>query len=630
MGGYMSQHYKLAVLFMTAVCVTTFGAAASLQVNTVDSNGNDLQGASVAIDGPATVTKTTGSDGAATFNGIPAGDYDVTITLDGYEEREIEVTLYNDADNTVSIALEQGDAEGSLVAHVTDGSGNDRQAVAVVAENTASGERFREDTNRDGLADFGDIPVGEYEVFIDDPEFESDSIVVDVTEDHEVRAELTTRTQDTTSNTVQVRQLVVPDRVRQDAPYTVTVHVENTDSTSRTARVSVDAFGDSKGRSIALDGNETDSTSFTFDTGTITSDSARIQASVSAAGDTDRRSITVPVSRYAAFMNINPDHVTVGEPAYVTGRIEDIGTGEPGRGIVASLYFDGEFLTNIVSSQTGRFSAFVRPQTAGTHRVQLTSSSIYQVGAVWARPEITIETASAPSSVQNSAPAEACFDIGLAGLEQVALTFSIDGVIQDNRSVSVEEGQQYCYDLRTQVTGDHTATLRAHAEGASRAHEVEYTVMAPTTPINMTVEDVRVNQSATTTVTATLINPTTTERTVNVSLTGLDASWTEEIEQQVTVPAEGNTSVQFSVTPHQSGTFAPSIVVTDGGAERRTGFQVQVIGDTRQSILDTLERGLWENWKPLVALIVIAVIGYIVRRDVREWLSPTTLEPQQR
>jgi len=232
--------------------------------------------------------------------------------------------------------------------------------------------------------------------------------------------------------------------------------------------------------------------------------------------------------------------------------------------------------------------------------------------------------------VQNSAPAEACFEVRLDGLDRTSLTFLIDGIIQDNRSETITGEEEFCYDLQTQTSGQHTASLRAHAQETSRSSDVRYTVQAPTTPINTTVSDVRVNESTTGTISATLTNPTASNRTVNVSVTGLDAAWLDASERQVTVPAESNTSAAFSVTPGQSGTFAPSIVVNDGGAERRTGFQITVLGDTRRSILETLERGLMQNWKPLAAVIIILIVGYIVRRDVREWLSPTTLEPQQR
>lgn len=56
----------------------------SLTVVVQDKNGDSISNASVSISGPETQSSSTGDNGEAVFDPIPAGEYEITVSKDGY------------------------------------------------------------------------------------------------------------------------------------------------------------------------------------------------------------------------------------------------------------------------------------------------------------------------------------------------------------------------------------------------------------------------------------------------------------------------------------------------------------------------------------------------------------------
>ncbi|MFI7519691.1 S8 family serine peptidase [Micromonospora globbae] len=85
-------------------------------------SGAPLQGATVAVTGPADRELTTGADGK--FSSLlPAGDYQVAVSAFGYAQKTVSATVNTNATTTVNVAL---DAVPSVTVSgaVTDGSGH--------------------------------------------------------------------------------------------------------------------------------------------------------------------------------------------------------------------------------------------------------------------------------------------------------------------------------------------------------------------------------------------------------------------------------------------------------------------------------------------------------------------------
>jgi hypothetical protein len=76
----------------TAVAQTTFGSGA-LVARVQDSQGRPLAGALVTVDGRVSRQATTNLAGLATLVGLPAGKYDVSVSLAGYAQYDTSVAV---------------------------------------------------------------------------------------------------------------------------------------------------------------------------------------------------------------------------------------------------------------------------------------------------------------------------------------------------------------------------------------------------------------------------------------------------------------------------------------------------------------------------------------------------------
>lgn len=65
----------------------------TLTVVVQDSGGNSITNASVSISGPQSSSGSTGDNGEVTFDPIPAGEYEITVTKDGYFDGTGSVTV---------------------------------------------------------------------------------------------------------------------------------------------------------------------------------------------------------------------------------------------------------------------------------------------------------------------------------------------------------------------------------------------------------------------------------------------------------------------------------------------------------------------------------------------------------
>ena len=100
----------------TTVDVVLTAAADGTVAGTVtdDGSGTPVAGATVRIAEIAGAETTTAADGSYTLSGIPAEDYLLEVTADGYLGAEREVTVQGDATTTVDVALTAAPRVGVL------------------------------------------------------------------------------------------------------------------------------------------------------------------------------------------------------------------------------------------------------------------------------------------------------------------------------------------------------------------------------------------------------------------------------------------------------------------------------------------------------------------------------------
>lgn len=145
----------------------TMPSRAGFLVRVIDSSGQALSGASVAVQGPAPSTAhtagspaVTASNGEVSF-GTPAdGTYTITVSKSGYATSSVSFTY----DGTVGLCEVQlsTQSSGSMVIHTVDRRGRDEGREYVVVTGPNYNQRLRTDTN--GYLTLTGLTPGSYRV----------------------------------------------------------------------------------------------------------------------------------------------------------------------------------------------------------------------------------------------------------------------------------------------------------------------------------------------------------------------------------------------------------------------------------------------------------------------------------
>ena len=106
----------LAVVLLAASPASAQRTTAELRGTVTDTTGGVLPGAVVAVEGP-TERRDTVTDGAGFYrvSYLPAGPYTVTVSLDGFQPAELQVTVALDRTLTANARLNVGQAERLVV-----------------------------------------------------------------------------------------------------------------------------------------------------------------------------------------------------------------------------------------------------------------------------------------------------------------------------------------------------------------------------------------------------------------------------------------------------------------------------------------------------------------------------------
>lgn len=136
------------------------GGGGALQVRVSTSSGLPLQTITVRISGPATQTRNTDSEGQATFTGLPAGSYTVTVNATGMQPATQTVTVANGGTTTTNLILVPDGTAGLISGSVFASGGFPLSAVVTLVRGPVVG--VSRNTSSSGAFSFTGLPPGAY------------------------------------------------------------------------------------------------------------------------------------------------------------------------------------------------------------------------------------------------------------------------------------------------------------------------------------------------------------------------------------------------------------------------------------------------------------------------------------
>jgi len=135
-------------------------------------DGSAIYGAQVS-DG--TRTATTDASGEYTVADVPAGDYEVTASKEGYETSSLTVTVLTGNSAVANLSLTEVILPGSITGSVTGAEDGSPIAGATVTDGTGTTT-----TDASGKYTIADVPAGSYEVTASKEGYHSSSLTVTV------------------------------------------------------------------------------------------------------------------------------------------------------------------------------------------------------------------------------------------------------------------------------------------------------------------------------------------------------------------------------------------------------------------------------------------------------------------
>jgi len=174
--------FAFGLLASTACSKTTGPSPGTLMVTVVDVGGNPLECVTLTLT-PSDITRSTDSDGIATFSDIKPGDYVIHASCTDFDDCSAAVIVL--AGETTEKEITMHVCTGDLLFVVTD---QDGYPVAGVTVTLDPGAESRE-TDLEAEALFENCAIGSYSYVIQGPGFDDISGSVDVVKD-----ETTTKT----------------------------------------------------------------------------------------------------------------------------------------------------------------------------------------------------------------------------------------------------------------------------------------------------------------------------------------------------------------------------------------------------------------------------------------------------
>ncbi|MDY6770588.1 MAG: carboxypeptidase-like regulatory domain-containing protein [Candidatus Nanohaloarchaea archaeon] len=629
-----------ALLFLTTTLVAATG---SLEIVVRNESSTAIEDAQITInDGAFEKVATTGDEGSALFDGLDAATYRVTIEHEQYFTRELSINVEDNTKTSKTVILEEKDLYGDVLIHAETKTGDDIPDVEVrlVGEDNDYEKILR--TSSGGYVRFEDVPVGDYTAYLQHPSFTPYQLSVNVYDGKTSDYEVTMRTDKLKGQGLQVSNVVLPSLLRRGATFQARVSVTNhMNETANQVQVSGSVFDQQvqTGR-FSIPEDETVTRTLEFTVPKDASSPATVRVTASDYQNSDTVSIDVPISQYRVSMRLGSDTTSVGNAVYVSGRVTDRSGGAAN--VAANLYLNEQLVTGITTDATGRYSAYVRPESTGIYKVSLRSSSFHVTKNLRVVPALQITRLDMPAEVNQTANATACAQVEVTGTQFVTGKLVFNGRVTAQKTVNLSAGS-ICLPVPTQAPGQFDVTFVTKTREERDTESASITVLPKEGVKNpgITVQandSVSLDQYTNVTLPVEVYNPTNTSHNITIRLGGLAEGMMPGNGTRLSIGSNSTATVNLTVAGGDSGSFIASVDVVyrnetvlshpltvnvKGAVEAR--FE-ELLAQARTKATQLFDKMMDNKRYVVAALLILLLLVAFYRRSGSG--TPSSLEPK--
>lgn len=454
------------------------------------------------------------------------------------------------------------DGESELRVIVEDEDDSQLEDARVRVRN---GETFVERTDDDGEADF-ELESDQYNVRVSKSDYatEDRDITLDDEDDRTVRFYLE---EDEDSDGVQITALDHPEDICEGDNLRVNAVIENRQSTDATVVVSGSGLGDTNTQLLDIDDESIAETEVVFENVEGTgSRQFTINADIEGSGDSSRtRTVEVnscqaedeePVSTPAGLTaNLDPREILVGETVRVYGEVLRTQTSQEVS--ITAEDVDRE----VFSSRSGKYQAFISPQTTGEVQVRIRSAGFERTRQLEVLPRAQVSSIDSPRTVFEGDRFQVCGQVNSQVEADVIL-------LRDENILDSKKGNnQVCFSTEAVEEGEYNYRIRAVTSGSGSSAVKKIDVLEAGEEFDTFPSKVASVETEPGIAKITIYNTQNSTREYDVSLEDINDRWVSSTSKQAVLPKGDRKTIYFYLNPRESGDYRPTVVVDSQNTE---------------------------------------------------------------
>jgi len=552
------------------------------------------------------------------------------------------VSVEDDTETAKTVFIEKKDLRGTVRIHTETEAGDDLPGVSVRLASDDTGYDRERETSSSGYIIFSDVPVGNYQAYLERDGFTSRQTSLTVRDGKTTERGIIMREGELDGRALQVTEIVLPSRVRPGDTATAEVTVRNNkNETARGVRIELQAFEqNTETARFTLAPDESATRSIDINVPESATEDEELRITARGYENTHTIRTTLEMTRFRASMQLEPETATIGGSVYVSGRITDQNGGAGG--VVANLYLNEAFIAGLTTDETGRYRTYVRPDSTGIHRLTLKNSNLRVSTTLRVQPRVGITDLTSPAEVNQTAAAKACAQIRVTTDSYVTGTLTFNGRQVAANTTQLSDGQ-ICLPIPTEAAGQYTFAFHAKTRDDEDTEQGSITILPDNQVSNPGISldantSFSMDQGQERYLTARLVNPTQDPHNVTIHLRDLPADLSPVTDEEVALGANSTATVNMTITGNRSGSYVGSFDIDyQNDTILSQDLEVDVRGSveaTADSLLQEAERyggkaftRVRNNMEYAAAAVLIIAFLILIRRRMGSKM-PGPLEPK--